>query len=484
MKTPLHFQLILLALAVFVPLTPARAEAKRVALVIGNGAYGENLALDNPARDADAMAGALKELGFTVFVHKDLDHQGMDEALYQFTDALSKDCLALFFFAGHGIQAQGENYLIPIKSDFRAEYELKHKAFSANMVMESLESAGVPLKVMVLDCCRDNPLARSWKSRSTAANGLATMKESQGTLIAYSTGPGEVAADGTGNNSPYTEELVRVLKSRPKEGLELYEAFRSASREVKSRTGQIPWVTADATMPDYFLVAGDGSVKAPALAAGQIMDDRNSVRLQEVSDQLKQVKQMLAEKSQEPDAPAPSAPVPAPSQDNEQMAAVVNALMEQNRLLQQQLAQQRSSGPSMPNPAPTSNGLPYDETALKQFIVNFDESGELNDPSAISQYYADEVQTFFDKYGLSRSEIRDGRAEYIQKFPYRTYAAQSYQVVGNTASTVTVDYVSRYDLQNASGRTYSGTAYTTMKLNILSPTAFAIYSISQTVKKD
>jgi hypothetical protein len=166
------------------------------------------------------------------------------------------------------------------------------------------------------------------------------------------------------------------------------------------------------------------------------------------------------------------------------MAAVVNALMEQNRLLQQQLAQQRSSGPTMPSPSPTSNGLPYDETALKQFIVNFDESGELNDPSAISQYYADEVQTFFDKYGLTRSEIRDGRAEYIQKFPYRNYAAQSYQVVGNTASTVTVDYVSRYDLQNASGRTYSGTAYTTMKLNILSPTAFEIYSISQTVKKD
>jgi hypothetical protein len=128
--------------------------------------------------------------------------------------------------------------------------------------------------------------------------------------------------------------------------------------------------------------------------------------------------------------------------------------------------------------------MPFDEAALKQFIVNFDESGEINDPDAIAQFYADEVQNFFDKYGLSRSEIRDGRAEYIQKFPYRSYAAQSYQVVGNTTSTVTVDYVSRYSLQNASGRQYSGTAYTTMKMRILSPAVFEIYSISQTVKKD
>jgi hypothetical protein len=165
------------------------------------------------------------------------------------------------------------------------------------------------------------------------------------------------------------------------------------------------------------------------------------------------------------------------------------AMLEQNKALQEELAKRAGTpGTGMANPAPsapaTRGGVPYDEEALKRFIVSFDESGELNDSSATAQFYADRVDNFFDKYGLTRAEIRDGRAEYIQKFPHRSYDAERYEILGSTASTVTVSYVSRYALQSNTGRTLSGTAHTTMKLRILSPSAFEIYSINQSVNKD
>lgn len=465
----------LTALCLFTALFPAGgwAEAKRFALVIGNAAYGENLALDNPGNDAEAMASALQALGFTVFKHKDLELERMEEALFQFAGQIDKETLAIFFFAGHGIQAGGVNYLIPINASFRAEYELKHKAFSANMVLEALEQAGVPLKVLVLDCCRDNPLARGWKSRSTAANGLATMAESQGTIIAYSTGPGEVADDGKGANSPYTAALTDVLKSRPKEGLELFEVFRTASREVKTRTGQIPWVNADATIAKYYLVDGDGSVPAPSSMSGQVVDGLPDRKLNELQEQIGKLEKMLADSQRTKQNEAAAGPV------NEELLAMLKQLIEEKQ------AKETVPAPApAPVPAMARSGAPFDEEALKRFIVGFDESGEVNDPGATSRFYASEVEQFFDKYGLTRAEIREGREDYIEKFPYRLYDAQRYEIVGSNDSVVTVQYSSRYSIQSQTGRRLSGTAHTTMKMRILSPTEFEIYSIGQTLNKD
>lgn len=463
----MNLRLCKIGVSLLIGLLPAfaPAEGKRVALVIGNAAYGEELALDNPGNDAEAMASVLQALGFTVFKHKDLELQRMEEALFQFGEQLDKETLALFFFAGHGIQADGTNYLVPIGASFRAEYELKHKAFSANMVLEALESAGVPLKVLVLDCCRDNPLARGWKSRSTSASGLATMAESHGTIIAYSTGPGEVADDGKGANSPYTEALTHVLKSRPKEGLELFEVFRTASREVKARTGQIPWVNADATIAKYYLVEGDGTVPEPKAMSGQIVDGLPDRRLDELQQQIAELKKMLADSKQAP----PSQPGAAPATEK---------LVER---LEQLIAQQQVMPPE---PTAPRSGPSFDEEALKRFLVGFDESGEVNDPNATTGFYAAEVDQFFDKYGLSREEIREGREEYIRKFPNRLYDAQRYEIVGSSASTVTVQYSSRYTIQSNTGRRLSGMAHTTMKMRILSPSSFEIFSIGQTLQKD
>ena len=178
----------------------------------------------------------------------------MEEAVSSFCSRLPKNSFAFFFFAGHGIQTKGVNYLVPTESKLSSEASLKYRTVSLDYVQDELEQSRSSLNVIVLDCCRDNPFERSL-NRSMGQRGLAAVNEPpEGMIIAYATGRGKKASDGVGENSPYTYELAAALASRPKDGLTLIDGvFFKLGRTLKPKTDQHPHLYVDSTMPRYFL---------------------------------------------------------------------------------------------------------------------------------------------------------------------------------------------------------------------------------------
>jgi formylglycine-generating enzyme required for sulfatase activity len=264
--------LVLTAVSVAASAYPCQA-GERVALVIGNSSYAGAAALRNPGNDADAVEKALNDLGFSVIKKKDLDQQGMEGALVALRRKLAKGDLAMFVYSGHGLQVSGENYLIPIGAAIQEEYQVKRRCFEVSQVIDAMVEAESNLKIVVLDCCRDNPFQRSWRRSSSSRGGLAAISNvPEGTMIAFSTSPNTTADDGRGSNSPYTEQLVAALRARPAGGLELIDVFLSASRTVKKRTGQVPWLNLEASLDKYYLWRGSpsqpspGPMPAPAIA--------------------------------------------------------------------------------------------------------------------------------------------------------------------------------------------------------------------------
>lgn len=228
------------------------AFAKRVALVIGNSNYGKGLELKNPVNDARAIAASLRGLQFTVIERVDQDLKGMDDALVEFHRTLKEGDVGWFFYAGHGLQAQNANYLLPIGADVRESFELKSKAVNLESIKSAMLESGSRLNVIVLDCCRDNPLTRRW-TRS-AGKGLAAVQEvPDGMIVAFSTAANTTALDGEGANSPYTAHLVNALNSRPADGLEVKQLFFTVGQGVKKAIEQRPYLELDATMDNYFL---------------------------------------------------------------------------------------------------------------------------------------------------------------------------------------------------------------------------------------
>jgi uncharacterized caspase-like protein len=225
----------------------AQAE-KRVALVIGNAAYQNTPALGNPVNDADDMAAALQRVGFTVQIERDLSKRGMEGALARFARLAEDADTAMFFYAGHGIQYRGTNYLMPVDARMDDEISITYELLRIDDVMFSLERArGV--KLLVLDACRNNPLLDRLVRRGTTrdaavSRGLARVDARGGMVIAYSTQADQVAVDGTGRNSPFTSALVKYI-AEP--GLEVGSLFRRVAIEVDRMTGgrQLPelWVT-------------------------------------------------------------------------------------------------------------------------------------------------------------------------------------------------------------------------------------------------
>jgi formylglycine-generating enzyme required for sulfatase activity len=200
-----------LAMAVAVAwLAPATAAQSRVALVIGNSAYAE-APLANPVNDARLIAETLRRLGFEVTERTNVTQIDMKLAITEFGDRLAKgarDTVALFFYAGHGIQADGRNYLIPVDARLQRKADLEVYTVPAGWVLAQMEDANTKLNLVVLDACRNNPFARRWRS---SARGLAPMEAPLGTVIAYATRPGDVAEDGEGANSPYTTALTKAM---------------------------------------------------------------------------------------------------------------------------------------------------------------------------------------------------------------------------------------------------------------------------------
>lgn len=220
---------------------------QRIALVIGNSAYKE-APLRNPVNDATDMAAELKQLGFKVTLRTDASRRQMKQALRQFAQDLRRGGVGLFYFAGHGVQSKGRNYLIPIGANVETEAELEDESVDANLVLSYMDEAQNRVNIVVLDACRNNPFARSFRS---ASGGLAQMEAAKGSFVAFATSPGSVAADGTGRNGVYTAQLLASLK-QPDGDID--KVFRRVAANVSTVTGgkQVPWVASSLTGDFYF----------------------------------------------------------------------------------------------------------------------------------------------------------------------------------------------------------------------------------------
>ncbi len=229
---------------------PALAE-KRVALVIGNGDYGSQ-PLANPTNDATLMAETLRDVGFEVVEVINADGRAMKKAVHTFSRTLSRagsDAVGFVYYAGHGIQAQGENYMIPVDAQIEEAIDVELEGFPASTLLSVLQNAGNRLNIVVMDACRNNPYKAATRS---SGSGLARMGAPSGTLIAYSTAPGKVAADGRGRNSPYTKALSRAIKAP---GAKVEDVFKTVRVAVMDRTSdaQVPWESSSLTGDFYFI---------------------------------------------------------------------------------------------------------------------------------------------------------------------------------------------------------------------------------------
>ena len=255
---------------------PADA-AKRVALVIGNNNYATLPDLANARTDAGGMAAKLKSLGFDVILKRDATRRDISRALAEFESRASNAEVALVFYAGHGIQVGGTNYLVPSNAEIEVEDDLRLEGVGADQFLQAMKRAGTQLNIVILDACRDNPLPQ--RSRS-AARGLAVPvvpSGIKGTAIVYSAAPGQTAQDGPkGGHGVFTGELLRVL-GQP--GLTLEKIFKLTATRVSAATNgkQDPWINSSVKGDFYFRSAG-GQVRkrvtptAPAEPSGKTME--------------------------------------------------------------------------------------------------------------------------------------------------------------------------------------------------------------------
>ena len=230
----------------------------RTALVIGNAAY-RSASLRNPANDARDMSAALQNLGFSVTTLIDADNQKMYQAIRDFGKDLARGGMGLFYYAGHGMQVDGTNYLIPIGANIQAEDEVRFNSIDANLVLSKMESAGNDVNIVILDACRDNPFARSFRSSS---RGLAIVEAPTGSLVIYATAPGSVAADGTGKNGIFTESLLQHIRTP---GIDVETMLRNVRKEVLQKTErkQTPWSSSSLT-GSFFFAGRRGATEARA----------------------------------------------------------------------------------------------------------------------------------------------------------------------------------------------------------------------------
>ena len=270
------------AAAVIMMASPAAWGAdKRVALVIGNSAYVNANKLANPANDAADMGDHLKKLGFQVFLGLDLDKAGFDAKIHDFSAALEESGTAILFYAGHGLQVGGQNYLVPIDAKLARERDLEFEAVKLDFILKQMElGRDNKTNIVFLDACRDNPLSRSLArnmgTRSTAVGqGLAQVDAGVGTFVAYSTQPGNVALDGAGRNSPFTAALTKRM-TEP--GRNLTSVMIDVRKDVIAATSgkQVPWDHSALTGEFFF----DPKAAPPAGS------EATAGRMKELEDQL------------------------------------------------------------------------------------------------------------------------------------------------------------------------------------------------------
>ena len=224
----------------------------RNALVIGNAAYRSGR-LDNPVNDADAMERVLKKLDFDVICMRDAAAKDMERAIRDFGRRIRKGGVALFYYAGHGLQLDGVNYLVPVDAEIVEELEIKYEAVDADRILDMMYDADTQINIVILDACRNNPFKERSYRGAIRERGLARMDAPSGTIIAYSTSPGKVADDGAGENSVYTKHLKEFL---PKPGLTIEQVFKQVRNAVVGETEnkQVPWESTSLTGDDFCFV--------------------------------------------------------------------------------------------------------------------------------------------------------------------------------------------------------------------------------------
>ena len=251
----------------------AQAE-KRVALVIGNSNYNQVARLPNPANDSRAMADALARLDFTVTLQQDLGKSAMEQTLADFSDAVRDADLAVVYYAGHGMEMNGKNYLIPTDARLKSDNRVQFETVSLDHVMLAIEGAKA-LKLVLLDACRDNPFANSMKPTNATrsiSRGLAKVETNPGVLVSYAAAAGTTALDGNGKHSPYTEALLAYIEQP---GLELSLLFRKVADAVQAKTDgrQTPFEYGRLPGVSIYLKEPVAVVEKPAVAPVAIIND-------------------------------------------------------------------------------------------------------------------------------------------------------------------------------------------------------------------
>ncbi|WP_345773820.1 caspase family protein [Azospirillum endophyticum] len=259
---------LILSLFVWVAGPGEAVAERRVALVLGNSTYQFAPRLPNPTNDAKAMAESLRAAGFELIggaPQLDLDRAGTERAIRSFGTKLAGADVGLFFYAGHGMQARGTNFLLPVSANLEKEADVRYELIDVAMVLDEMAQAESRLNIVILDACRNNPFGG--RGLRAVSPGLAQMQAPAGTIIAYATQPGAVAADGAGSNSPYTEALSKALL---KPGETVFDVFNDVGIAVKRNTGgvQQPWVSASPIEGRFYFLGPTTVVTAPAADTG------------------------------------------------------------------------------------------------------------------------------------------------------------------------------------------------------------------------
>jgi caspase domain-containing protein len=255
----------------------ATREEPRIALVIANSAYRE-APLRNPVNDGRAMAQRLRELGFTVLAHENATKKTMEAAIIEFGRRLAEGGVGAFYYAGHGLQVRGRNYLVPVDAEIDDEATTRVVAVDVELLLEQMAEAKNRVNMVILDACRNNPFERRMRG---ASRGLAAVDAARGTLVAYATAPGSVAADGDGANGLYTEELLKALREP---GLKIEEVFKRVRINVarRSKGAQTPWESSSLT--GDLVVNVTVNVTTAAVSAPPVAPDREALFWMSIKD--------------------------------------------------------------------------------------------------------------------------------------------------------------------------------------------------------
>jgi uncharacterized caspase-like protein len=266
MSFRLLLKMVALASTCWLGISQAAAES-RIALVIGNSSYKSVSALPNPANDAKAMTRFLASSGFQVLQAPDLTQSDMRRTIGNFASMVAEkgpDTVALVFYAGHGLQVDGENYLVPVDASIQREADVPLQAMRLADLMNALAAVQAKTKIVILDACRNNPFSDINK---TTGRGLAIVDAPSGSLVSYSTAPGTEAQDGDGANSPFTAALINVA-GEP--GLPIEQALKRVRLAVNDATGkqQTPWESSSLTSEFAFVKPRNGQARPQVASAG------------------------------------------------------------------------------------------------------------------------------------------------------------------------------------------------------------------------